>query len=203
MTTRTNINIFLFLLSLYSLDVYAAEIRLQFSNDWVIKLDDGNFANYDYSGPGDNVRVHHNHRLDYFDGAIRPEDRGNSIYLTGVFKHTVKKYSHRGDLSVIQFTMTSRELVNNQLKVFRQDQILFETKKKPFSDMKSVSQALIETIGKKDIYKAIEVVKNKEIPEQDKRTESPVKLISMSIDGIKPEREKTMSESFFELFNTN
>ncbi len=196
-------SIFLFFLSFYSFDLYAAEVQLQFSNGWIVKFDDSNFVNYDYSGPGDNIRVHHNHTLDYLDGAIKPEDRGNSIYLTGVFKHSVRRYSHRGDLSVIQFTMTSRELVNNLSKVFRQNQILFETKKKPFRDMKGISRALISTIGKKDIYKVVEDIRNDKIPEQNKKAESFVTLASMLIDGKKQERKKTMSESLFEIFGVD
>ncbi len=192
----------LFLLLLLSSDLHSAEIALVFSNGWAVRFDDNNFENYDYSGSPEYTRTHRSYTLTSFVGATKPENRGNSVYLTGLFKHTVKKYSHRGDLSVIEFTMTSREMADRRPHsyIFRQDRIQFETEEKPFQGMEEIAEALIYSLNREGMYKEIEIIQNREAPQEDKNTESLVTLISMSIDGIEQEREKPMSELFFDLF---
>ncbi len=183
--------------------VYADEIQLAFSNGWNIKLDDTKYDNYDYPRPGDNIRVHHTYHMTSFAGATSPKDRGQSVYLEGLFKHTVQAYSDRGDLSVIEFKMTSRELANRTLQVFRQDVISFESEGKPFKGLKGIAPALKSSIGKKYMYKAVEVVENKDAPQEDKKTTAAITLVGMSINGVPQTRKKPVSEVFLDLFRFN
>ena len=185
-----NLILFLFLL-FFSSSVFASEVILEFSNGWVIKLDDTKFANYDYKGSGKKKFYHRNFAPTSFSGITHTkiEDLHKSsldewIILDGVFKHSLERYKNRGQLSVIGFSMVSRKLIKKQTTVFKKNTILFETKQKPFKEMTEFKQALISTLKKKNIYKEIQEIKYKNTPEKNKTLEKTTTLISISIDGV-------------------
>jgi len=197
----------LLLLTLFFSSILSAEeITLSFSNGWIVKLEDTNFVNYDHFEERKKVRVHRNHTLLSFNGSagkskVKSKGRDYSVSINGVFKHTIERYTHRGDLSVIEFNASSREFVDKELKVFRNDNILFETKKKPFSGMGEIKQALLSTLNRKDMYKAIRIVQDENFSENNSKKEIEVTLISMSVDGVNLERKKSRVDVFLDIFN--
>lgn len=186
----------------FSSSVIASDIRLEFSNGWVIELDDSQFVNYDHKGAGEKAFYHRNHILTSFSGATATEAKDNSewVILSGVFKHTIGDYRHRGDLSVIEFTMTVRELANRQTVEFRQNKVLFETKKKPFKDISDIKDALIKSFQEKYVYQATQLRQYGKSPEKNEESHTEVTLKSISIDGVPVEPEHSMLDSFLGYF---
>ncbi|WP_223786556.1 hypothetical protein [Marinicella meishanensis] len=169
--------------------VQAAEVKLEFSNGWVVMFEDSKFGDYDYKGPEEKKWVHKIYQLTAFTGTDRMLNNDAVIYRSGVFQHTLRNYRFPENRSLIEFTQSIREdFVDNKAQLFQQDQILFKTLKREFTGMTNISEALQSSIGQKGFYSAIHLVKDHRDSTNNKKTESRITLVAMTINGVQQEK---------------